>query len=268
MFVKRLISGVVLLALMIFFLVMGGIFLWFFMLAISLVGMFELNRVFGIERKLPGIAGYGATIVWYILLRLTADFDPFIFVCGWLIMLLAVYVFAFPTYNAGEITGAFFGFFYVALMLSYIYRTRQLPGGIYLVWMILICSWGSDTCAYCAGMLFGKHKMSPKLSPKKSIEGAIGGVIGTVILTGFYGMLFAERMGVDIRDAFILAAVGGAGALVSMVGDLAASAIKRNYEIKDYGTLIPGHGGILDRFDSVIITAPIIYYLCAVVIGL
>ena len=119
----------------------------------------------------------------------------------------------------------------------------------------------SDTCAYCVGMLFGKHKMTPKLSPKKSVEGAVGGVIGAALLTIIYGFLFKGSMGVDNQYILMMALICAAGALLSMVGDLAASAIKRNYEIKDYGKLIPGHGGILDRFDSVIFTAPVIFYL-------
>ncbi len=105
--------------------------------------------------------------------------------------------------------------------------------------------------------------MSPKLSPKKSVEGAIGGVVGAALLTVIYGMIFKNAMGVTTQHVWIMAAISAVGALISMVGDLTASAIKRNYEIKDYGKLIPGHGGILDRFDSVIFTAPMIYFLAA-----
>ena len=122
-----------------------------------------------------------------------------------------------------------------------------------------ICSWGCDTCAYCVGMLIGKHKMAPVLSPKKSIEGAVGGVVGAALL----GVAYAAVLHNDMIAYAIICAVG---ALISMVGDLAASAIKRNQGIKDYGKLIPGHGGILDRFDSVIFTAPIIYFLSTVLI--
>lgn len=107
----------------------------------------------------------------------------------------------------------------------------------------------------------GKHKLAPKLSPKKSVEGAVGGVAGAALLTVIYCLVFKEAMGIDTSHIIILAAISAVGALVSMVGDLTASAIKRNYGIKDYGTLIPGHGGILDRFDSVIFTAPMIYFL-------
>ena len=137
----------------------------------------------------------------------------------------------------------------------------MLSGGAYIVWLIFLCSWGCDTCAYCVGVLIGKHKMAPKLSPKKSVEGALGGIAGTILLTILYGFAFQKQMQIAREEIFILAGITAAGGLISMVGDLAASAIKRNYEIKDYGRLIPGHGGILDRFDSVIFTAPIIYYL-------
>ena len=105
--------------------------------------------------------------------------------------------------------------------------------------------------------------MSPVLSPKKSVEGAIGGLAGTFLLTLLYGYLCSAQMEMTNIQIWILASISVIGGMISMIGDLAASAIKRNYEVKDYGTLIPGHGGILDRFDSVIFTAPVIYYLAA-----
>ena len=134
----------------------------------------------------------------------------------------------------------------------------MLSDGGVVVWLIFLSSWGCDTCAYCVGVLIGKHKMAPKLSPKKSVEGGIGGIVGAALL----GALFA--LAVNRFGGAFVSPVGGA---ISQVGDLAASAIKRNHEIKDYGKLIPGHGGILDRFDSVIFTAPVIYYLATLLAG-
>lgn len=109
--------------------------------------------------------------------------------------------------------------------------------------------------------------MTPKLSPKKSIEGAVGGVVGAALLTALYAFIFRGQMGINTMEIWLLAAISAVGGLISMVGDLTASAIKRNYDIKDYGHLIPGHGGILDRFDSMIITAPIVYYLAYFILG-
>ena len=156
---------------------------------------------------------------------------------------------------------AFFGIVYVAVMLSYVYQIRVLKNGVYLAFLVFICSWGCDTCAYCVGKTMGKHKMAPVLSPKKSVEGAVGGVLGTALLTVLYAFIFRVQMGLEVRGIIVLAVISAVAGLISMVGDLTASAIKRNYDIKDYGTLIPGHGGIMDRFDSMMITAPIIYYL-------
>ena len=178
-----------------------------------------------------------------------------------MILLLFVYVFLFPKYHSDEVMTAFFGIVYVAVSLSFIYQTRNLKDGQFYVWLIFICSWGCDTMAYVAGRLFGRHKMAPVLSPKKTIEGAVGGVAGAALLGAIYAAAIGRFLASGGSRVLTFALISAVGALVSMTGDLAASAIKRNKDIKDYGNLIPGHGGILDRFDSVIITAPIIYIL-------
>lgn len=207
------------------------------------------------------LVGYLGAVLYYIAMK--ADFGNYgtMAIIISMILILFVYVFGYPKYHAEQVMAAFFGVVYVAVMLSFIYLTRSLPDGKFLVWLIFLCSWGCDTCAYCAGMLIGKHKMAPVLSPKKSIEGAVGGVAGAALL----GVIYAAATQGKMAEYALICAVG---ALISMVGDLAASAIKRNQNIKDYGKLIPGHGGILDRFDSVIITAPVIYYLAKTILGI
>ena len=261
MFVPRLLSGIVLVILAIVLILCGGNVLLFSTLVISLIGMFELYRVLKIEKTPLAICSYLITALFYCNLGFHWISDPFVLVMGLLILLMFLYVFAYPKYEAKDIMAAFFGMFYVGAMLSYIYQIRTLENGLYLVVLVFICSWGCDTCAYCVGMLIGKHKMSPILSPKKSVEGAVGGVLGAALLTVIYSLIFKVQMGLDSREIVILTLIASVAALISMVGDLCASAIKRNYDIKDYGKLIPGHGGIMDRFDSMMITAPIIYYL-------
>ena len=157
------------------------------------------------------------------------------------------------------VTGAFFGFCYVSVLMSYVYLTRAHSDGVYFVWLILLSAWGSDTLAYCTGMLIGRHKLCPSLSPKKTIEGAIGGVIGSALLSAIFGALFAKQYLIH----FVI--IGVLASPVSMLGDLTASAYKRHMGIKDYGNLIPGHGGIMDRFDSVLFTAPFVYYYVVIV---
>ena len=261
MFKTRLLSGIVLVILALVVIISGGYVTLLSLLAISLIGMYELYRVFKLEKTPMAMAAYIVAVIFYCNLKWMWMGDPLMFVMGLLIILMFIYVFSYPKYEAKDVMAMFFGMFYVAMMLSYVYQIRMLPNGVYLAFLIFICSWGCDTCAYCVGVLIGKHKMAPVLSPKKSIEGAVGGVVGTALLTVLYTYIFRAQMGLGTRAIIVLAIISAVAALISMVGDLTASAIKRNYDIKDYGTLIPGHGGIMDRFDSMMITAPIIYYL-------
>ncbi len=119
-------------------------------------------------------------------------------------MFMFVYVFTYPKFKADQVMPAFFGVVYVAVMLSFIYLTRNLPDGKFLVWLIFLCSWGCDTCAYCVGMLIGKHKMAPILSPKKSVEGGVGGVAGAALL----GAIYAAATGGKIAEYALICAVG------------------------------------------------------------
>lgn len=259
-FVTRLISGIVLVALMLATIIPGGNILFVANMLISLVGVYELYKVLGLEKSLPGITGYVATIAYYALLFTgKTQYITILFVV-FLIALLAQYVFMFPEYKTEQISNAIMCMLYAGVLLSYIYLVREGNNGAYTVWLIFLCSWASDTCAYAVGVAFGKHKMAPVLSPKKSIEGAVGGVVGAAVLGAIYAAVFIDKIQMD-HAVIVFAVICAVGALISMVGDLAASAIKRNHNIKDYGKLIPGHGGIMDRFDSVIYVAPIIWML-------
>ena len=260
MFKTRLLSGIMLVIILIATVGLGGYVLFGVLAAISLIGLNELYKVVKAEKTAIGAVGYLAVIGYYVLLFMGLTDQMMLFTVLLIVLLMATYVFTFPTYRADQVMTVFFGVFYVAVMLSFVYQTRMLEAGAIIVWLIFLSSWGCDTCAYCVGMLIGKRKMAPKLSPKKSVEGGIGGVVGAALLGALYAVCANKWMGGDINPLFC-AIVCGAGGMISQIGDLAASAIKRNYEIKDYGKLIPGHGGILDRFDSVIFTAPIIYFL-------
>ncbi|MCF0145826.1 MAG: phosphatidate cytidylyltransferase [Eubacterium sp.] len=262
-FMTRLISGVILVLALLMIIGAGGAVLFFTSIILSLIGMSELFMAVGIRKggkpDTLELFGYIGIAVYYLFLGILPREYGWFGIPAALILLLIVYVRKFPDIHITKVALVFFGFVYVAVMLSCVYLLRTVNNGHLHVWLIFLASWGSDTCAYCAGRLFGKHKMAPVLSPKKTIEGAIGGLIGAAVLGAIFG---AITRGPVLQYIFITAI----GAAVSMVGDLAASAIKRQYEIKDYGTLIPGHGGILDRFDSVIFTAPVICLLTLVFI--
>ena len=288
MFVTRLVSGIILVAVALATILLGGPVLLATILFITLVGMHEFYGAMRIvkpnraQKKVEGkeyeakdkfikeAPDSSITILAAVGFCGAVGYDLALFFCPeniWLmeivavfLMILVVYVFTFPAYGAEDVIAAFFGFVYLAVNLGFVYTTRTLPTGKILVWLIFLSSWGADTCAYCVGRLIGKHKMAPVLSPKKSIEGAVGGFIGAALL----GLLYATILKQPQIPYTIICA---AGALISMVGDLAASAVKRDKGIKDYGFLIPGHGGILDRFDSMIFTAPVIYYLGLLLLG-
>lgn len=245
-------------------LILGGNVLFGVILAVSLIGMMEMYRVLDVHKALPGMLGYLACIGYDFLLLFGQEIHRTEFFIAFFLILMLGYVFAFPKYRSEQITMVFFGFFYVAVMLSYVWQLRLCDGGAYLVWLIFIGSWGSDTCAYLVGRKLGKHKIVPKLSPKKSVEGCIGGIVGAAAIGAVYAAVFAGKLAIFSKPVSACAVMGAVSSVISQLGDWAASAIKRNYDVKDYGKLIPGHGGIMDRFDSVIFTAPVIYYLAQI----
>lgn len=271
MFRTRLLSGILLVAIALAVFFAGGFVLALTLLFISVVAYQELTKACKVRGEeltpsSPVLVGCWMTLVYYgaICLALAKDitlvFQTMVMVIvAAFLAFLFVYVFAFPKYHANQIQASLFSFLYGPVMLSFLYLLREgFEEGIYLVWFVFLASWGSDTCAYCVGVLIGKHKMTPKLSPKKSVEGAVGGVLGAALLFVLYTYFVIDRYTAITLSLPVAALLGAVGAIVSMVGDLAASAVKRDHEIKDYGKLIPGHGGIMDRFDSVIVAAPIV----------
>lgn len=273
MFWTRLASGVVLLALAIGTFAAGGIALALILWAVSMAAFCELTKALhcGSREKKPNALEYIglAGITGYYLLLYFFEGHTWLLMCivGVFLAVMFAYVAAFPEYNANQVVAVFFSFFYGPVLLSFIYLTRMCSQGVYMVWMILISAWGCDTCAYAVGKLIGKKKIFPNLSPKKSLEGCIGGVLGAALIGWLYGFFLVEKALPGGPSAWMIALICGAGAVMSMVGDLAASAVKRNGDIKDYGKLIPGHGGIMDRFDSVIVTAPMTYFLAVIMLS-
>ena len=265
-FLKRLISGIFLLAALVFVLLTGGDLLLCVCALLSIVGLAELYQVFNLSRSMLAYAAYLLTIFYYVMLTFYRSTGILLFLILLLLFLLGFYVFSFPKYNIKQVSMIFFGVIYVVITFSFIYLIRERNEfGKYLVWLIFISSWGSDTFAYCIGMLFGRHKFSPVLSPNKTIEGVIGGILGAFLLGYIYNHFLTIRYGDILNLSFLQIPTACAlGAVLSILGDLTASAIKRDFKVKDYGNIIPGHGGILDRFDSVIFTAPALFFVLSI----
>ena len=169
MFKTRLLSGIVLVLVAFLTINCGGYVLLATLLCVSLIGMQELYRAMHVRKEGFGaleLVSYAGVLLIYFLLIPGDPAYPLMGVIASLVLIMCVYVFCYPAYQAGQIMAAFFGIVYVGVMLSYIYQTRMLPGGQFHVWLIFLCSWGCDTCAYCVGVLIGKHKMAP-VQPEK-----------------------------------------------------------------------------------------------------
>ncbi len=182
-------------------------------------------------------------------------------------MVLALFVVSIRRYGSeravpfAAITAALFAGLVFPLMLSCLLRLRMVPSiGMLMVFLPLCISFGSDTFAFFAGLLFGKHKLTP-VSPKKTVEGAVGGLIGGVIGTALMMAVGSCVLADAFWDFKLLALFGLVGSAVSQIGDLSFSVIKREFGVKDYGNLLPGHGGVLDRFDSVTFVAPFVWLI-------
>ena len=269
----RCISGAVLVVIALITMFIGGPLLAVTLLLVSLVAFRELTKALKCNKEGKGfnaleIVGLAGVVIYYLTVYFGNDTTRLMGIVFVFMASMFFYVFRFPKFDASQVVATVFSFLYAPVMLSFIYLTRSLEYGAYLVWLILISSWICDTCAYFVGVTIGKKRIFPVLSPKKSLEGCIGGVLGSAIVGALYAYLFMTKVMDEPYVIPVVAFISVAGAVMSMVGDLAASAIKRNHDIKDYGHLIPGHGGIMDRFDSVIVTAPMIYSLSVFLLGL
>ena len=184
---------------------------------------------------------------------------------------LALYIFGVAVFDNKRVSitdaGLLFSssFYIIAAFTSLVYIHDYVNGGEYIYLLTFICAWVTDIFAYFSGRLLGKHKLIPAVSPKKTVEGAIGGVLFCVVATVLFGFIIEKFFNPDgaISANYLVLAVSGVFvSVVSQTGDLIMSVIKRHYGIKDYGKLFPGHGGMLDRFDSVLAVSLILAVIC------
>ena len=260
----RIISGVILLPVLIFFIITGGKWLQGAVLVLSVLGMFEFYRAFSKKIELVHYIGFVFGIFYMLFIDFIINESNIfnIFVSVFIVVLLCYMVLFHKKTNIENIFVTFFGFFYACFLMSHIFLVREFTYGKFFIWLVFISAFGCDTGAYFTGVFFGKHKLIPELSPKKTIEGSIGGIVTATAISVIYGVCIERSFALNGVNTVLLCTLTGIiGSVLSQFGDLAASAIKRYVDLKDYGNLIPGHGGILDRFDSVLFTAPVVYYV-------
>jgi CDP-diglyceride synthetase len=246
----------------IIFVFLGGIYLKGFIFVLSIAALWEFYNAIK-EKNFKPVKSVGfILLIIYYLLNNNLELMVYIIVAAAFLMLII------PVLNLEytfiDVSLTLLGFIYCGVLFGFIYVINTKPSGEFLVWIIFIGSWLSDTAAYYSGRFFGKHKLSPKVSPKKTVEGSIGGLIGAIIFTGVYGVVIQRYT--NIMPSYHYFIIGALCGVFGQLGDLVASSIKRYVGIKDYSDLIPGHGGILDRFDSIIFSATAIFYYLTFVI--
>lgn len=240
-------------------------FVWPAAMAIlSGVATYEMLGCVGM-RKSVGIAAPSyllGVLLPLIPLFTDASAVPLVF-AGCIVYLICV--FTATVFSRGKIdymnaASAFMGVFYIAVSFTCLVLLRET--GKYFYLLVFIGPWTSDTFAYLCGRLFGKHKLIPEVSPKKTVEGSIGGIVFAAAAFVVYAVIIRSFFDTTATpNMLILAGAGAVVSAISQIGDLSASVIKRRFDVKDYGWIFPGHGGVLDRFDSVLLTAPVLYII-------
>lgn len=273
---KRTITVVIGLPVVIALVFFGGLPLLIVCCVVALVGLREFYLAFSKKDRFIHVIGYLATAGWFgaIFILNEGHFDWY-----WLLISLTLFIIVvqgflvvfFRKLSIVECITTVYGFLYVPFLLSFVVLVRQHELGAYYVWLIFVASFGCDTFAYLTGSLFGKNKLKNTPSPSKSYEGLVGGIIGATVIGFLYGLVVSRFFGdSDAATNIILIAtiISFLGAVFSIIGDLAASAVKRHCEIKDFGKLFPGHGGVMDRIDSIVTVAPIVYLVMNAMIWL
>ena len=256
--------GAVMIAPFIIFVFLGGVYLKAFTFVLSVMALYEFyNAVAEKKFKTINIVGYILLLIYYFC---NNDFNTMMYVLILTTLILLIVPVINLKYTFIDVSLTLLGFIYSGILFSFVYLVNTKSNGEFLVWLIFIGSWLCDTAAFYSGKFFGKHKLCPEVSPKKTIEGSIGGMIGAMIFSGIYGIIISKYT--NIVPVYHYFLIGGLCGIVGQLGDLVASSIKRYVGIKDYSNLIPGHGGILDRFDSVIFSSVAIFYYLTFIIGI
>lgn len=264
---KRTITAVVALAVFIPILYFSDTIVFPIAMALlSLAAAYEMVSCVGLKTNYwVSIPSYLVGILLPFLPRLTDTPVPYIFATCMVYMII---VFAATVFSRGSLdftlsASAFTGVFYVTVSFAAIVLLRDF--GKYFYLLVFIGPWVSDTFAYLCGRMFGKHKLIPEVSPKKTVEGSIGGIVFAAVAYVVYAIIVWKISEAPAMFNLLFMAVAGAiVSVISQIGDLSASVIKRRFGIKDYGWIFPGHGGVMDRFDSVLLTAPVLYILAQI----
>lgn len=257
----RVLSGLIMLPLLLI-LYFGGYVLFAACLLIGIMGVREFYNGF---REMDVKPSFGIAVVMAVALYamnfIGVKYEWYMLWFFAVVLVSLLYLFNIEHRKLEDAMATITGIFYVVFFSFHVTLVDQTGPYSNMIWLIVLTAFGTDVMAYFTGFLLGKHKLCPKISPKKTVEGSVGGIIGSIVLSGIFGYFFMPEI---LVHCLVIGLLGG---IVSQFGDLTASIFKRKMGIKDYGNLIPGHGGILDRFDSVLFTGPMVYYYIVLIIG-
>ena len=255
--IKRIVSGLSLFLVVAVILIFGNtISVNLLVSAVAILAINEYYNAVNEKGKIDKTVGNLCAILIAFIGVLPKEIIFLIFPLAIMLLFLKVILSKMET-NFGDVVYSSFGIVYIVGFIIFLPFIYSLENGKFLIWYLLFAAFGTDTFAYLIGSLIGKHKLSP-ISPKKSVEGAIGGIIGALAISLIYTYFINKYANLEI-SYIAISAISVALSILAQVGDLAASAIKRYVGIKDFSNLIPGHGGMLDRIDSILFIAPFAY---------
>ena len=268
MSIKRLLSGLILFPIFAVIIIFGNKYL--VDIFVSIIAIMSLHEFYKAFRNKANPIEWNGYITAGLICLIHLIPNEYVLPCITLIILINILVLFIQVVvtnmkqNIADITISLFGICYIVFFIVFAPLIRDnMENGKILIWYVFFAAWGTDIFAYLVGKKWGKHKFTD-ISPKKTLEGCVGGIIGSITLSIIYTI--ASNTIWDIQISYIYAfGISVFLSIISQIGDLAASTIKRYCEIKDYSNLIPGHGGILDRIDSVIFILPFAYFLLSVI---
>lgn len=253
----RIISGICMVPLLLF-VFLGGYWLVALCVFIAAMGINEFFNGFQAMDVKPSklIAYLSIAGIYFIHFFVSPGYksDCIMLWLAICVMTCSIYIFKIDQRKIEDAMATILGIVYIVFFSYHVVLVDRTGEYSILIWLVLISAFCTDIFAYFSGYFFGKHKLAPVLSPKKTIEGAIGGTLGSVLCCTVFGCIAVPEIWMHCLIIGIIASI------LSQCGDLTASAYKRKMGIKDYGNLIPGHGGVMDRVDSVLFTAPVVYY--------
>lgn len=260
MLIQRILSAVVGILYILLMLYIGG---WFFKISVLIMAfilMHEFYHAFK-EKGYKPVFWLGYVFIFFLFYSnfISLKYNSLVLTAVALLSGLIIPLFN-QKINIMDILTTIFAAFYPGMMIFFLIPLafQVEPYGINLLILAFLVTWSTDTCAYFFGISFGKNKLCPSISPNKTVEGGIGGLVGSVLVSILFGIILSNSLKLNI-GWYHFAIIGLLGGVFSQLGDLCASSIKRFCGVKDFGKLLPGHGGLLDRFDSLLFTLPVVY---------